>query len=184
MSGSLLIFLSDSKLVGPLMFLPIWISGDLLHFFNCDLVGALISSELWISGAPNFLWTLKHRGPLHISSQFSVRGAPHIFLPNSKEVGAPHIWRKMINSGTETVQSNQMKHKREKRQRLAAKTTSSSPSSNTFACPKCNRLCRSRIGLYSHQRVCVAKNNTANHNSNDQRWRARFYATRWTPEVL
>ena len=77
-----------------------------------------------------------------------------------------NLWRKAINSGSQTVQSNQMKHKRVKRQRLTAKTTSSSPSSNTFACPKCNRLCRSRIGLYSHQRAC---NNTANYNSNDQR---------------
>ena len=149
-------------------------------FFPRTVYGGLATSKEWTTSACHSSSSLAilllapiQLGPpclrfIDVCKRDMKQGG--INISSWEEVAANRsIWRKMINSGTETVQSNQMKHKREKRQRLAAKTTSSSPSSNTFACPKCNRLCRSRIGLYSHQRACVAKNNTANHNSNDQR---------------
>ena len=73
-------------------------------------------------------------------------------------------WRSNINTGAVQVQNNQMKRKRDKRQRLAAKTTSSTTSNYSFVCPRCTRVCRSRIGLYSHQIACVATNNQTNNN--------------------
>ena len=74
-----------------------------------------------------------------------------------------NAWRKSINAGTSMVQNKQSKQKREKRQRLAAKKTSSSTATNnSFVCPRCSRVCRSRIGLYSHERACAASNNMLN----------------------
>ena len=43
---------------------------------------------------------------------------------------------------------------KEKRRRQKERAASQSSSAQTLVCPKCRRVCASRIGLYSHQRAC------------------------------
>ena len=70
-------------------------------------------------------------------------------------------WRAAINKGSHQAQTKQMTKPREKRHRLAAKTTPSlATSSSSFACTYCSRVCGSRIGLFSHQRACARSNSS------------------------
>ena len=44
---------------------------------------------------------------------------------------------------------------KERRRRQKERAASLSSSSQTSVCPKCSRVCASRIGLYSHQWACM-----------------------------
>ena len=79
-----------------------------------------------------------------------------------------NAWRSKINVGSTQVQTNNMKRRSAKRQRLAAKKTSSSTSTTSFVCPHCSRVCRSRIGLFNHQRACVKSITTADGPTNNR----------------
>lgn len=65
-------------------------------------------------------------------------------------------WRSMINQGSTQVHNEHISKRREKKSRIATKKTSSSTPAASFVCDRCSRVCRSRIGLFSHQRACTS----------------------------
>ena len=65
-------------------------------------------------------------------------------------------WRSLINKGSVQVHNEHISKRREKKHRLATKKTSSTTPQASFVCDRCNRICRSSIGLFSHQRACTS----------------------------
>ena len=62
-------------------------------------------------------------------------------------------WRETINRGANTFEATRREAAEEKRGRRKALATQSPPAQG-LPCPLCARICRSRIGLLSHQRAC------------------------------
>ena len=76
-------------------------------------------------------------------------------------------WRSLTNKGSVQVQNQHIAKRREKKRRLTTKTTSSTPPQNTFVCDRCSRVCRSRIGLFSHRRACISIQQTTSGSATD-----------------
>ena len=66
-------------------------------------------------------------------------------------------WRGQIKRGSTAFEINRREALVEKRRkRKEPKPSEQSLPTQVFPCPRCNRLCRSRIGLHSHMRACQA----------------------------
>ena len=65
-------------------------------------------------------------------------------------------WRHTTKSAIKTGEQKREEQWEEKRPRrpLRAETEAAPSDDNVFTCSNCNRVCRSRIGLYSHGRRC------------------------------
>jgi transcription termination factor 2 len=63
-------------------------------------------------------------------------------------------WRSTISKASLEFEARRSEASRQKRQRQKERATAQVPSTEAFICPKCNRSCASRIGLFSHQRAC------------------------------
>ena len=71
------------------------------------------------------------------------------------------IWRQKITKAAttfETTRRNSLEEKRKQRKQRAATTPDPE---HTFPCSHCNRPCRSRIGLQSHERACRKRGQTS-----------------------
>ena len=64
-------------------------------------------------------------------------------------------WRDDVRRGVSSFEENRRAQAREKRRRRKDRTTEDSTQS--YVCSKCDRVCLSRIGLFSHQRSCIQK---------------------------
>jgi len=63
-------------------------------------------------------------------------------------------WRSTITKASLEFEAGRSEASRQKRQRQKERATAQVPPTQAFICPKCNRSCASRIGLFSHQRAC------------------------------
>ena len=63
-------------------------------------------------------------------------------------------WRYTTESAIKTAEQKREEQREEKRarRRQRAETDTAPLDDNAFTCSNCNRVCRSRIGLYSHSR--------------------------------
>ena len=66
-------------------------------------------------------------------------------------------WRATIKSSSGNFEKDRRAAAAEKRQRRKA-SASQPPSDTTHVCPQCARVCKSRIGLFSHLRACRRSN--------------------------
>lgn len=64
------------------------------------------------------------------------------------------IWRHTITSASSSFESTRRASLEEKRQRRKTRAATTPNPDTTFPCCHCNRPCRSRIGLVSHERAC------------------------------
>ena len=63
-------------------------------------------------------------------------------------------WRSSVKKAIRKFEVEKHEAAKERHRRQKERVTSQSSSVQTFACPKCSRVCGSRIRLYSHQRSC------------------------------
>ena len=63
-------------------------------------------------------------------------------------------WHSPVRTASLSSRQRSMKPQRKKRRGQKERTVFRSSSTQTFVCPKCSRVCASRIGLFSHQRAC------------------------------
>ena len=63
-------------------------------------------------------------------------------------------WHSSMRKASGKFEAERHEASKERRRRQKEGAASQSSSVQTFACPKCSRVCASRIGLYSHHRVC------------------------------
>ena len=63
-----------------------------------------------------------------------------------------NTWRQMCRDGTNTLEEERTARRQEKRNRRKTPTVAAA-TTTTYTCPTCNRICGSRIGLFSHQRT-------------------------------
>ena len=73
-----------------------------------------------------------------------------------KTVVADHSnWRKAVTPGTQRGKEKKDQQKKERRQRKHQRSalTPSQPNAE-FICHNCNKVCRSKIGLLNHSRLC------------------------------
>ena len=65
-------------------------------------------------------------------------------------------WQHTTKSAIKTAEQKREEQWEEKRTRRhqRAETEAAPSDDNVFTCSNCNRVCRSRIGLYSHSRCC------------------------------
>ena len=105
-----------------------------------------------------------------LASGYRSRGAPKKRYKDSlkKSLGACHIshlewsafarnrstWRSTINKAASSFEENRRASIEEKRQRRKNSAATTPNPDETFTCGHCNRTCRSRIGLISHERAC------------------------------
>ena len=66
-------------------------------------------------------------------------------------------WRNTIRKASNTFEPNRREALKEKRARRKNSSQAALPPEMTFPCSRCNRMCRSRIGLVSHQRACFRR---------------------------
>ena len=64
-------------------------------------------------------------------------------------------WRSDVRSGVKSFEENRRAVAKEKRRERKELRTTNNTASQTFICQKCGRVCKSRIGLFSHQRSCL-----------------------------
>ena len=62
-------------------------------------------------------------------------------------------WRSSVRKASCKFEAERHKAAKEKRRRQRERAAFLPPSTQTFVCPECSRVCASRIGLYSHQRA-------------------------------
>ena len=62
-------------------------------------------------------------------------------------------WHSSVRKASCEFEAEWHEAAKEKRRRQKERAASPSSSTQTFVCPKCSRMCASRIGLYSHQRA-------------------------------
>ncbi|CAH2098559.1 unnamed protein product [Euphydryas editha] len=67
-------------------------------------------------------------------------------------------WRKTIFMGCKTHDSAWFEDLAQKRAKRYNRKGAPPPINPQHACPKCGRMCRSRIGLFSHERRCRINN--------------------------
>ena len=63
-------------------------------------------------------------------------------------------WRSDVRSGVKSFEENRRAVAKEKRRKRKEPRTTNNTDS-TFICQQCGRVCKSRIGLFSHQRSCL-----------------------------
>ena len=85
----------------------------------------------------------KHLGACHISHQ-----------EWSTLAGNRNAWRQTITKAASSFETTRRASVEEKRQRRKNRAAMSPNPDSTFTCSHCNRTCRSRIGLLSHERAC------------------------------
>ena len=73
-----------------------------------------------------------------------------------KHAGNRSAWRQCIRRATSAFEERRRAALLEKRQRKKANIANQDavPHADPHPCPRCGRVCRSRIGLYSHQKSC------------------------------
>ena len=69
-----------------------------------------------------------------------------------------NTWRQICQDGTKALDDDRTARRQEKQERRHGRNTAMAASTTptttvTFTCPTCTKNCRSRIGLYSHQRT-------------------------------
>ena len=105
-----------------------------------------------------------------LSSGLRNRGAPKKRYKDNikKSLGACNIshlewttlaedhgaWRRTISKAASSFESSRRSAIEEKRQRRKNSAATTPNPDETFTCCHCNRTCRSRIGLISHERAC------------------------------
>ena len=105
-----------------------------------------------------------------LSSGLRNRGAPKKRYKDTlkKSLGACNIshlewttlaedrgaWRRTISKAASSFESSRRSAIEEKRQRRKNSAATTPNPDQTFTCCHCNRTCRSRIGLISHERAC------------------------------
>ena len=105
-----------------------------------------------------------------LSSGLRNRGAPKKHYKDNlkKSLGACNIshlewttlaedrgaWRRTISKAASSFESSRRSAIEEKRQRRKNSAAATPNPDETFTCCHCNRTCRSRIGLISHERAC------------------------------
>lgn len=65
-------------------------------------------------------------------------------------------WRKAVRGGCKRAEEerNRLAGERRERRKVAQGLAAGQPPTNVFICTKCTKPCRSRIGLFSHERKC------------------------------
>ena len=63
-------------------------------------------------------------------------------------------WRTTVNEGLKSAEKKRIKEWESKRERRKNSQKSSRRTTNTFSCTYCNKICLSRVGLFSHERSC------------------------------
>ena len=66
-------------------------------------------------------------------------------------------WRNTIRKASNTFEANRREALKEKRARRKNSSQAALPPEMTFPCSRCSWMCRSRIGLVSHQRACFRR---------------------------
>ena len=73
-----------------------------------------------------------------------------------KRASNRNSWRSDVRSGVKSFEENRRVVAKEKRRKRKEQlVTTNNTASQTFICQKCSRVCKSRIGLFSHQRSCL-----------------------------
>ena len=62
-------------------------------------------------------------------------------------------WRGLCHQGVQLAEENRMAHRLAKGQRRKLAKAAPVPSGQIYTCPVCGKQCKSRIGLYSHQKT-------------------------------
>ncbi len=62
------------------------------------------------------------------------------------------IWQKLCRDGVHTLEMERTSIRQQKRARRNTAMAATTATTITYICPTCNRVCGSRIGLFSHQR--------------------------------
>jgi len=63
-------------------------------------------------------------------------------------------WRETVKTGTRIGNQKRVEQWEEKRERRHQRSVSHTSHDVAFTCSKCKKICKSRIGLYSHSRRC------------------------------
>ena len=64
-------------------------------------------------------------------------------------------WRTAVTKGCKQAEEERMRHREEKRLKRKTNSADASDPTEEHVCPSCSKVCRSRIGLYSHKRKCL-----------------------------
>ena len=63
------------------------------------------------------------------------------------------LWRQHCQDGTRMLEEERTAKREQRRLRRNSTRDASATTTATYPCPTCNKVCGSRIGLYSHQRA-------------------------------
>ena len=125
-------------------------SGHVARMEDTRMPKAVLFSELQAGksdrGAP------RKRYKDQLKRQLSLAGINHqAWQQEASERGS---WRTAVKKACQKFETERSKAAKDKRKRQKDRAASQQSPAQTFTCPKCNRVCTSRIGLYSHQRAC------------------------------
>ena len=87
-----------------------------------------------------------------LKRQLAKAGISHQSL--QQEASDRDSWCSLVRKGSSEFKAERHKATKEKHRWQKEWAASQPSSSQTFICPKCGRVCSSRIGLYSHQWAC------------------------------
>ncbi len=71
-----------------------------------------------------------------------------------------NIWQNLCRDGVHTLEMERTSIRQQKRAKrnTAMAATTATTTIITYICPTCNRVCGSRIGLFSHQKLIIVDN--------------------------
>ena len=87
-----------------------------------------------------------------LKRQLALAGISHQSW--QQEASGGDSWRSSVRKASCEFEAKKHGAAKEKHRRQTERAETLPSSSQTFVCPKCGRVCASRIGLYSHQRAC------------------------------
>ena len=105
-----------------------------------------LSSGLRNKGAP------KKRYKDTLKKSLGACNISHLEWTTLAEDGG--AWRRTISKAASSFESSRMSAIEAKRQRRKNNAATTPNPDETFTCCHCNRTCRSRVGLISHERAC------------------------------
>ena len=97
-------------------------------------------------------WCSKKRYKYHLKTRLAQAGISH--QPWQQEASDRDSWRSSVRKASRNFEAERHEAVQERQRRQKERAASQSFSAETFACPKCSRVCASRSGLCCHQRAC------------------------------
>eukprot|EP00058_Branchiostoma_floridae_P013920 XP_002599408.1 hypothetical protein BRAFLDRAFT_102686 [Branchiostoma floridae] len=124
-------------------------AGHLARMEDTRMPKAVFYGELCLGkrarGAP------RKRYKDQLKQQLRVAGIPEADWENRAASRAN--WRTLTRRGADALETKRHDHAEERRRRRK-EAADQTVSSAQFTCQQCSRVCRSKIGLFSHMRAC------------------------------